>query len=407
MRPRKQQGQVKLHGAQWVLAFYKDVRDSSGAVERKRVQEFLAPYTLYPLRDPEQVREKLADKIADLLRPVNANVTDSLDGTLSVADFITHRYFPRLDQRLQLEGAMHIEPATIKGYQDIFNNHVVGKPAANIAIGKFITRDGQDFMESLPQKLSHKTHLRIKAFLSGVFTHALQTGALTGTNPMDATKAGGLSKGRKESDLNERELKIRRSNQYAYTLEEVAEMLNKLPEPARTVCAVAAFTGLTRSEIPALKWSDYDGKTISVARKKWRGHIGQPKTEAREAGVPVAPILQKILAKYKSNKDFPPVENDWMFYGQKEKKPIDMDNLSRRDIPQYINGAWFGWHAFRRGLGTRLNEMGMDDSDIQSILRHGDISTTQAFYILPSPKRAAAGLRKLGETVRKKYGIKA
>ncbi len=208
MRPRKQQGQVKLHGAQWVLAFYKDVRDSSGAVERKRVQEFLAPYTLYPLRDPEQVREKLADKIADLLRPVNANVTDSLDGTLSVADFITHRYFPRLDQRLQLEGAMHIEPATIKGYQDIFNNHVMGKPAANIAIAKFITKDG--------------------AFLSGVFTHALQTGALTGTNPMDATKAGGLSKGRKESDLNERELKIRRSNQYAYTLEEVAEMLNKL-----------------------------------------------------------------------------------------------------------------------------------------------------------------------------------
>ena len=224
---------------------------------------------------------------------------------------------------------------------------------------------------------------------------------------MDATQAGGLAKGRKESDLTERELKIRKSNEHAYTLEEVAEMLNKLTEPSRTVCAVAAFTGLTRSEIPALKWSDYTGKTINVARKKWRGYIGQPKTEGREAGVPVAPILQKILAKYRANKNFPPVEGGWMFYGQKEKKPIDMDNLSRREIPQYINGAWFGWHAFRRGLGTRLNEMGVDDSDIQSILRHGDISTTQAFYILPSPKRAAAGLKKLGETVRKKYGIKA
>jgi integrase len=407
MRPRIQQGQVKLHGAQWVLSFYKDVRDGHGAVERKRVQEFLAPYTLYPTRDPEQVREKLADKIASILRPVNANIADPLDGTLTVADYIEHKYFPRLNQRLQLEGAMHIEPSTIKAYKDIFNKHVVGKPTAKIQIGKITTKDGQDFMEALPQKLSHKTHLRIKAFLSGVFTYALQSNAIAGTNPMDATKAGGLSKGRKESDLDERELKIRRSNEHAYTLEEVAEMLNKLPEPARTVCAVAAFTGLTRSEIPALKWSDYDGKTISVTRKKWRGHIGQPKTEAREAGVPVAPILQKILAKYKSNVNFPPVEDGWIFYGQKEKKPIDMDNLSRRDIPQFINGAWFGWHSFRRGLGTRLNEMGMDDSDIQSILRHGDISTTQAFYILPSPKRAEAGLRKLGETVRRKYGIKA
>ena len=48
----------------------------------------------------------------------------------------------------------------------------------------------------------------------------------------------------------------------------------------------------------------------------------------------------------------------------------------------------------------------MDDSDIQSILRQSDISITQAFYILPSPKRAEAGLKELGETVRKKYGIK-
>jgi integrase len=83
-----------------------------------------------------------------------------------------------------------------------------------------------------------------------------------------------------------------------------------------------------------------------------------------------------------------------------------MDNLPRREFLQFINGAWFGWHAFRRDLGTRLNEMGMDDSDIQRILRHSDISTTQAFYISPSPRRAEAGLKKLGEPVRKKYGIK-
>jgi hypothetical protein len=224
-----------------VIAFYKDVRKSDGSVERKRVQEFLAPYTLYPVRDPEQVREKLAEKIASILRPVNANIADPLDGTLSLADYITQKYFPRLDQRLQLEGAMHIEPATIRGYRDIFNKHVVNKPAAKIPIGKFTAKDGQEFLESLPQKLSHNTHLRVKAFLSGGFTLALQTNTLAGVNPMDATKAGGLSKGRKESDLTPRELKTKRSNEHAYTLEEVAEMMNKLLEPARTICAVAAL----------------------------------------------------------------------------------------------------------------------------------------------------------------------
>jgi integrase len=166
-----------------------------------------------------------------------------------------------------------------------------------------------------------------------------------------------------------------------------------LPEPGRTVCAVAAFTGLTRSELKGLKWEDYDGETINVRRKIWNDHVGAPKTEAREAGVYVVPLLRKILAKFKVS--HPPVGEGWVFRGEKTLRPLDLDNLSRREIPKYITGAWFGWHAFRRGLGTRLNEAGVDDKDIQSILRHADVSTTQAFYILPSRARAEAGLRSL------------
>ena len=40
---------------------------------------------------------------------------------------------------------------------------------------------------------------------------------------------------------------------FSSLLEEVAEMLDNLFDPARTVCAVAAFTGLTRSELRGLK----------------------------------------------------------------------------------------------------------------------------------------------------------
>src|SRR5882724_11277241 len=181
-------------------------------------------------------------------------------------------------------------------------------------------------------------------------------------------------------------------------------MMDKLPEPARIVCAVAAFTGLSRSELRGLKWDDYDGENINVKRKIWENHIGGTKTEAREASVPVVPMLQKMLAKYK--KEFPKLGDGWMFRGERLLRPLNLDNLSRREIPQHINGAWFGWHAFRRGLGTRLNEMGVDDKEIQSILRHADISTTQAFYILPNVERAKAGLKKLDKTLRTKYGIR-
>jgi integrase len=119
----------------------------------------------------------------------------------------------------------------------------------------------------------------------------------------------------------------------------------------------------------------------------------------------VIPILRKIWTKYKAS--FPPIGDGWMFRGEKMLRPLDLDNLSRREIPQYINGAWFGWHVFRRGLGTRLNEAGVNDEDIQGILRHADVSTTQAYYILPNHERAKAGMRKLGQTLSRKYGIKA
>ena len=216
-----------------------------------------------------------------------------------------------------------------------------------------------------------------------------------GANPMEATKAGGRTKkeGAKSKASTEperlRERKVQASNEHAYTLEEVAEMIDKLPEPARTVCAVAAFTGLARSELRGIEMGRLrrrDGQcaTEGLGRSHWS-------TQDRSSR---GRRLRGAFAPQDSGEvysEFPPVGDDWIFRGAKILRPLDLDNLSRREIPQFINGAWFGWHAFRRGLGTRLNEAGVDDKEIQSILRHADVSTTQAYYILPNRERAQAG----------------
>ena len=296
----------------------------------------------------------------------------------------------------------------MKGYRDIWNVHVKDNTVAKVPLQSFSPQDGQRFLEGLSQELSHQTHLRIKNFLRGVFTWAITDGSFQGNNPMEDAKVGGAKVAGEISGLTEgqklRRQKIQASNNHAYSLLEIVTLLEKLPEPARTVCAVAAFTGFTRSELRGLKWSDYDGEQISIKRKIWMGEIGSPKTEAREAGVFVIPLLRKILAKYK--KAFPVGGEGWIFRGEKFLRPLDLDNLSRREIPQHINGAWFGWHSFRRGLGTRLNEAGVNSKEIQAILRHADVSTTMAYYILPDHKRAKAGLKKLGQVAQRKYGIK-
>jgi integrase len=407
-------GEICHRGPYWVLRYRQD-RPSPQGIKRVRTTLTLGLYSDYPYKgtdsDLDKLREIFHDKIATALLPVNKS-NPEVQSSLTLGEFIQHSYFPRLDWRLNIPAGneLHIEPSTVKGYEDIWKCHVKENPIANIPIRTFTSKDGQRFLEGLSQDLSHQTHLRIKNFLRGVFTRAVTDGAVQGNNPMVGTKAGGQTKQGETfleglSDGEKlRKQKTQASNAHAYTLEEVAEMLDKLPEPARTVCAVAAFTGLTRSELKGLKWEDYDGEMISVRRKIWKDHIGATKTEAREAGIFVIPLLGKILVKYK--KAFPIGKEGWMFRGEKLLRPLDLDNLSRREIPQYINGAWFGWHAFRRGLGTRLNEAGVDDKEIQSILRHADISTTQAYYILPNRKRAEAGLKKLGRVARKKYGIK-
>jgi hypothetical protein len=107
--------------------------------------------------------------------------------------------------------------------------------------------------------------------------------------------------------------------------------------------------GLTRSELRGLKCEGYDG--LHPRKRKVVGSIhGALKTGARQDDVFIAPMLRQMLAAYKE--EFPPLGAGWVFRGRKNG-PLSLDNMSRRDIPQFINGAWFGWHSFRKGGWAR------------------------------------------------------
>ena len=86
-----------------------------------------------------------------------------------------------------------------------------------------------------------------------------------------------------------------------------------------------------------------------------------------------------------------PTLNVCIHCGRSEGEPHLEHEFKRNDaIPQ-----WRGFHACRRGLGTNLYRLGVLDKDIQKILRHSDVSTTQAYYILPTSADADSGMEKL------------
>ncbi len=55
------------------------------------------------------------------------------------------------------------------------------------------------------------------------------------------------------------------------SLEEIAQMLKVLPEPASTIVAVAAFTGVRKGELRGLLWENYDGERVLISQSFWRG----------------------------------------------------------------------------------------------------------------------------------------
>jgi integrase len=199
--------------------------------------------------------------------------------------------------------------------------------------------------------------------LSGVFKYAKRHGILDGVNPMQDVS---IPRGVEPRDT------------YAYSLEEIEQMLRELPEPAKTVVATAAFTGLRKGEIRGLTWGDYSGTELRVSRSVWGRHITKPKTARSTAPVPVIPLLTQMLDAQRGDLRTGPV------FRARNGQPLNLDNLARRSIAPIlaVNGLrWQGWHAFRRGLATNLHRLGVPDKTIQAILRHANISTTQNIYI--------------------------
>jgi len=183
MRPRHQLGSIVKRNGLWLLRYYED-RVQQGKAKRVRVAKILAP-----VNNTYRVKTHVQSIAAEFLKRVNGNQATQLGGTMTLTEFVEQRYFPHLEQRVNMSGELHLEPSTLRGYQDIWKLYVSNSDAASVRVRDFTTVHAQSFLMALNPKLSHQSHLRIKAFLSGTFNRARQIGAISGANPLDGTKA--------------------------------------------------------------------------------------------------------------------------------------------------------------------------------------------------------------------------
>lgn len=78
--------------------------------------------------------------------------------------------------------------------------------------------------------------------------------------------------------------------------------------------------------------------------------------------------------------------------------PLHLDNLVRREIRPILEKAgikWEGWHAFRRGLATNLQRLGVPIKVAQLLLRQADFGTAANYYVKAVDADAKDAMRRL------------
>lgn len=369
-RKREQAGQVFQRHGSWYVRFYES-RVIGGEVKRLRVSKRLADVTTRGKNPPPQIAEQARELVSAVNRPQYRP-----ENVVRLGDFVERVYFPRIEQ--------HMRPSTLKGYRDIWALHL--KPRCAGAWMKDVrTYHVQEWLDDIaqPGTLSRRTLQHIKCSLSAIFKLAKQQGYFLGENPVRDTAIAPTAKEPQQT--------------HAYSLPEIRTILSVLPEPAATIFAVAAFTGLRRGEIRGMRWQDYRDGEIHVAQSVWESHVTLPKTFQSQGAVPVITAVATMLEAHRircGNADSGPV------FAAVNGKPLSLNNVQGRVILPALRKAgleslWHGWHAARRGLGSNLYALGVPEKTIQAILRHANVATTNSYYIKTAPADAVAAMHKL------------
>jgi integrase len=188
------------------------------------------------------------------------------------------------------------------------------------------------------------------------------------------------------------------------TPQEFRCLLGELQVRERAMVLLAGATGLRRSELFALRWSDIDFVKLEVAvtRSCVRNRFGRVKTEASGRPVPLQESVKDALLKWRSESVFPS-DGDFLFPSLRlnGKLPLSPDTVLKKIVrPALIRagiaGKLIGWHSFRHSLATNLRALGIDVKVAQELLRHANSRVTLDLYTRAvseqSERRAARSL---------------
>ena len=173
-----------------------------------------------------------------------------------------------------------------------------------------------------------------------------------------------------------------------------------------------------------MEWPDLRDAHLWITRSVWGNVVNPPKTRKSQAAVPIIRQLAERLEMHRLRCGNPQVGP---IFANSLGSRLNLNNLLSRSMLPALNRCqvcglsegkahlkakephdykrderipqWHGWHACRRGLASNLNRLGVDDSVIQRILRHSQISVTQSCYIKTTDSDVRGAMQKIEENI--------
>jgi len=178
--------------------------------------------------------------------------------------------------------------------------------------------------------------------------------------------------------------------------EEVDALLRAVPDDdlgavERTLYLTAAWTGLRKGELLALRWKnvDFASGLIRVHESLSRGRVTDPKSARSNRYVPMIRVVAEALARA-STRDLWTGDEDLVFAHPHSGKALSESHvtdrcklaMARADVRSARR-----FHDLRHTFGTQMASQGVPLRKLQEWLGHSSITTTEIYaQFAPAPK---------------------
>ena len=353
-------GKRKTDADQWEFLWRE--RDENGLIRRRTA--ILGTIEEYP-------EEAAAQMAANGIRMrINAEVLRQRLTPILINDLIDHY----ISTDLSVEAGWHSVASRINyGY---FIKKWIRPRWGTTTIRNVRTLAVEHWLRTLKNErgdsMADSTKAKIRSLMSVLFNHAIRCEWLEqGKNPI----------------LLVRQSSQRRRTPVFLEVQEIQSLLSHLESEFRLMAVLAVTTGLRRSELFGLKWSDVDFTSleISVSRSIYRGTVGRCKTEASRRPVP---LTHRVAADLWIWKEATPYSepDDWIFASRvhKGRHPMWPGVVLQKIIQPAAREAGItkhiGWHTFRHTYSTLLIANGENVKVVQELMRHASSHFTLQIY---------------------------